>query len=64
MRGWKSFERNEGSQELEGWFCNEVGGGWEIFKVSIAFLSSENNIFILKNCCYTVLYKKQIILAA
>ena len=44
-------------------FCKEVGG-WEIFKVSIAFLSSENNIFWLKNWCYTVLYKKQIILAA
>ena len=49
----KSFERNEGSQEFEGWFCN--GGGDGKFSKSIAFPSSENNIFWLKNCCYTVL---------
>ena len=33
----KSFERNEGSQELEGWFCNGVmgvGGGGRVGKFS------------------------------
>ena len=45
IEGMKSFERNEGSQEFGGFFWEGGGGGDGKFSKSIAFPSSENNIF-------------------